>query len=161
MAMEREENRKVEFEIKAFLGVLTNRKDGWKKELNLVSWNGQNPPKFDIRDWSDDHTRMSRGITLFDNEMSKLTHLYTQFCNARVVSEGRNNRSAAAQAGLRAGSESNTTSETEGAYQEDAPLDSFAPVAENESDDVQTEEFAALSDAAQAGSESSAAEAPF
>lgn len=40
----------------------------WTKELNVVSWNGR-LPKYDIRKWSLDHTRMSKGITLNQEEM--------------------------------------------------------------------------------------------
>lgn len=47
MAQERNERSDVTFEIVSHLGVLTEKKDGWTKELNLVSWNGGNPPKFD------------------------------------------------------------------------------------------------------------------
>ena len=104
MATERRDD-KIVFEIRAHLGEISSKKDGWKKELNLVSWNGQEPPKFDIREWSLDHTKMSRGITLFDNEMRKLTQYYNQFCNARTVSESKNSTNAAAKAGLKAGEE--------------------------------------------------------
>ena len=104
MATERRDD-KIVFEIRAYLGEISSKKDGWKKELNLVSWNGQEPPKFDIREWSMDHTKMSRGITLFDNEMRKLTQYYNQFCNARTVSESKNSTNAAAKAGLKAGEE--------------------------------------------------------
>ena len=48
---------------------------------------------------------MSRGITLFDNEMRKITQFYNQFCNARIISESKNSSNAAAKAGLRAGEE--------------------------------------------------------
>ena len=48
MAMERRDD-KVVFEIRAHLGEIAKKKDGWKKELNLVCWNGQETPKFDIR----------------------------------------------------------------------------------------------------------------
>lgn len=105
MAMERNSDRDFVFEIKAHLGVISTRKEGWKKELNLVSWNGQNPPKFDIRDWSEDHTKMGKGITLFDNELRTVVKYYNEFCNARVVSENSDSRNAAARAGLKAGEE--------------------------------------------------------
>ena len=98
-------NGKIVFQIRAHLGEISNRKEGWKKELNLVSWNGQEPPKFDIRDWSEDHTKMGRGITLYDDEMRRVTQYYTQFCNAKIISESKNSRNAAAQAGLKAGEE--------------------------------------------------------
>lgn len=35
----------------------------WRKELNVVAWNGR-PPKVDIRDWTADHKTMSKGITM-------------------------------------------------------------------------------------------------
>ena len=36
---------------------------GWRKELNLVSWNGATP-KYDIREWAPGHEKMGKGITL-------------------------------------------------------------------------------------------------
>lgn len=105
MAMERTHNDTISFEIAEHLAVISKKENGWTKELNLVSWNGQQPPKFDIREWSQDHTKMSRGITLFDSEMRKVSQAYLSFCNARKVSEGRNSRNAAAEAGMRAGEE--------------------------------------------------------
>ncbi|MBQ3282171.1 MAG: hypothetical protein IJH41_07190 [Eubacterium sp.] len=103
--MEKNHNDPITFEISEHLAVIAVKDGGWSKELNLVSWNGQQPPKFDIREWSPDHTKMSKGITLFDYEMRKVFAAYTKFCNARTVSEGRHNRNAAAEAGLRAGQE--------------------------------------------------------
>jgi len=40
---------------------------GYTKELNLVSWNGREP-KYDIRCWTSDHERMSKGVTLSEEE---------------------------------------------------------------------------------------------
>lgn len=134
MAMERRDDNFV-FEIKAHLGVISTRKDGWKRELNLVSWNGQNPPKFDIRDWSDDHTKMSKGITLYNSEMHRIMQFYSQFCNARVISESRNSRNAAAQAGLRAGEEASEMSR-ENQEQEAGAAKPSSDVTETASGDV-------------------------
>lgn len=61
----------ITFEIQEHFGVLESFPTGWNKEINLVSWNG-NPAKFDIRDWSADHTHMSKGITLSRKQMSIL-----------------------------------------------------------------------------------------
>ena len=105
MAQERTENRQVTFTIAAHLGVLARKKDGWNKELNLVSWNGANPPKFDIRDWSEDHRKMTKGITLYSQEMGRLCQYYQDFCNAKTVAESRFKSGAAAEAGIRAGRE--------------------------------------------------------
>lgn len=64
----------VTFEIKKHIGVITEHATGWRKELNLVSWNG-NAPKYDIRDWSPDHEQMGRGITLYEAEMKRVVEL--------------------------------------------------------------------------------------
>lgn len=39
----------IKFEIKETLGVLSQSSKGWKKELNLISWNGREA-KYDIRE---------------------------------------------------------------------------------------------------------------
>lgn len=64
----------VTFEIEKEIGVIAEHVTGWRKELNLVSWNG-NSAKFDIRDWSPDHAQMGRGITLSKEEFRKLMSL--------------------------------------------------------------------------------------
>lgn len=65
----------IKFEITKELGVISENAKGWTKELNLVSWN-DNEPKFDIREWSPDHTRMSKGITLTEEELQTLVELF-------------------------------------------------------------------------------------
>lgn len=61
------------FEITQALGVLS-QSSLWNTELNLVSWNDR-PPKYDIRGWSSDHTRMKKGVTLTKEEMAALKAL--------------------------------------------------------------------------------------
>lgn len=39
------------------IGVLSESPKGWRKELNLVSWNGATP-KYDIREWALGHEKM-------------------------------------------------------------------------------------------------------
>lgn len=56
-----------EFEIEKEIAVLSEASNGWQKELNLVSWNGREA-KYDIRDWSPDHSKMSKGVTLTNQE---------------------------------------------------------------------------------------------
>lgn len=62
------------FEITKELGVLSESKSGWKRELNLVSWNGA-ASKFDIRDWSPGHEKMGKGISLSADEITALKKL--------------------------------------------------------------------------------------
>ena len=45
------------FEIVEHLLTLSESDKGWTKELNRVSFNGAEP-KFDIRSWSPDHSKM-------------------------------------------------------------------------------------------------------
>ena len=65
----------IKFEIVKELGVIAESTRGWTKELNLVSWN-DTPPQFDIRDWSPDHSRMSKGISSSEEGMQKLVELF-------------------------------------------------------------------------------------
>ncbi len=64
----------IKFEIIKTIGVLSSNEKGWSKELNLVSWN-ERPAKFDLREWSPDHTVMSKGITLSAEELKALKEL--------------------------------------------------------------------------------------
>lgn len=59
------------FEIEEHIGVLSEKPNGWKKELNKVSWNDREA-KYDIRDWSPDYEKMSKGITLSKDEAALL-----------------------------------------------------------------------------------------
>lgn len=61
----------IKYEITEKLGILSESKRGWTKEINLVSWNDY-PAKFDIREWDPDHEKMSKGITLKKDEIIKL-----------------------------------------------------------------------------------------
>ena len=59
------------YEIVEHIAVLSTSKTGWTKELNLISWNGRSP-KYDIREWSPDHTKMGKGCTLTIDEVAAL-----------------------------------------------------------------------------------------
>lgn len=61
----------IKYEIKENLGVISESSKGWKKELNLISWNGATP-KYDIRDWAPEHEKMGKGITLTKEEVNQL-----------------------------------------------------------------------------------------
>lgn len=61
----------LKFEITERIGVLSENAKGWTKELNKVSWN-EKEPKYDLREWNPDHSRMGKGITLTDEEVETL-----------------------------------------------------------------------------------------
>lgn len=64
----------ITFEIQQNIGELSTAKSGWIKELNLISWNN-GEPKFDIREWSPDHTKMGKGVTFTREEIFQLREL--------------------------------------------------------------------------------------
>lgn len=61
----------IKFEIVEQIAILSETSKGWKKELNLISWNDRES-KYDIRDWSPNHEKMGKGITLSKEEFDKL-----------------------------------------------------------------------------------------
>lgn len=62
------------FEITKEIGVLSESAKGWRKELNLISWNDATP-KYDLRDWAPNHEKMGKGITISEEEIQKLKEL--------------------------------------------------------------------------------------
>ena len=64
---------KASYEIKENILSLPkkNETDVYHTELNVVSWFGKEP-KLDIRGWSDDHEKMTKGISLTEDEFIKI-----------------------------------------------------------------------------------------
>ena len=76
----------VEYTIHEHIAVLERyegREVPWTKEINVVSWNG-GEPKIDIRDWSESHERMSRGITLTEEQTMEMTKALVRRYRARA-----------------------------------------------------------------------------
>ena len=61
----------ITYTLTQHIAVLSTGKSGWTKEINLVSWNG-GEPRYDIRDWSPDHSRMGKGVTFSVEEIVAL-----------------------------------------------------------------------------------------
>ena len=74
---EEENMTEFKYEITEELGVLSESNNGWKKEFNKISWNERNP-KYDIRDWANEHERMGKGVTLTEDELRELYQLISQ-----------------------------------------------------------------------------------
>ena len=66
--------KELKHEIINQLGVISTSASGWNTELNRVSWNGAEP-KYDLRSWSPDHSKMGKGLTLSESEMTALADL--------------------------------------------------------------------------------------
>jgi len=67
----------IKFQVVEELGVIGEGSKGWKKELNLVSWNDRKA-KADIRDWDETHTKMGKGITLSKADLIALKKLLNE-----------------------------------------------------------------------------------
>ena len=80
-------SNEISFEIVKRIGIIERRPSGWNKEVNLVSWNG-GPAKYDIREWSDNHEHMSRGITLTEQELARvMNHVLEKTPEMRRIME--------------------------------------------------------------------------
>lgn len=64
----------IKYDIIKEIGVLSENAKGWRKELNLISWNG-GAAKYDIRDWAPDNEKMGKGTTLTEEEMENLKEI--------------------------------------------------------------------------------------
>jgi len=67
----------IKYDIVKKIGVLSETEKGWKKEINLISWNDK-PAKYDIRDWSPDGERMGKGLTFTAEELAKLKEILNE-----------------------------------------------------------------------------------
>ena len=63
--------RDIQSEIIHEIAVLGESSSGYKKEINLISWNGAKP-KYDIRSWSPGREKCGKGITLTEEEAKML-----------------------------------------------------------------------------------------
>ena len=59
------------YEVTERIAVLSTNARGWERQLNMVSWNGREP-KYDIRDWAPDGSKMGKGISLTEDELKTL-----------------------------------------------------------------------------------------
>ena len=64
----------IKYEITEHLGVISETSRGWTTEVNMISLNGREP-KVDVRDWSPDHSKMSKGLTFTKEELVELTKI--------------------------------------------------------------------------------------
>ena len=62
------------YEITERIAVLSQNRNGWERQLNMVSWNDR-VPKYDIRDWSPDGSKMGKGISLSHDEIAILKNI--------------------------------------------------------------------------------------
>ena len=64
----------LKYDIVKELGDLSESPTGWRKKINLISWNDREP-KYDIRDWAPERSKMGKGVTLTPDEVILLRDL--------------------------------------------------------------------------------------
>ena len=67
-------SQELKYEIINEIGIISTSTGGWNLELNRVSWNGKEP-KYDLRSWSPDHSKMGKGVTLSEEDIISLSAL--------------------------------------------------------------------------------------
>ena len=63
--------KEIQYEIVKEVAVLSASGSGYTKEINFISWNG-NEPKYDIRSFSPNRKKCGKGITLTADEAAAL-----------------------------------------------------------------------------------------
>ncbi|MBR5139585.1 MAG: hypothetical protein IKV16_00895 [Clostridia bacterium] len=61
----------IKYELIESIGIVSEGKNGWNKELNLIKWN-EREAVYDIRTWSPDREKMGKGITITVEEAKVL-----------------------------------------------------------------------------------------
>ena len=74
--------KEIQYEIVKKIAVLSMSDSGYAKEINLISWNG-NEPKYDIRSFSPNHEKCGKGITLTADEAAALLKALQKELNSR------------------------------------------------------------------------------
>ena len=63
------------YEIKEKIAVLSDN-GAWETQVNLISWNHAKP-KYDIRKWNVETGKMSKGVSLTEEEWNALGELFS------------------------------------------------------------------------------------
>ena len=71
---------KITYDVVRNIGVIADN-GAWETQVNMISWN-HGAPKVDIRKWNVENDRMSKGISLTENEARELVRVLTKYFNA-------------------------------------------------------------------------------
>ena len=64
------------------IALISGLETGFRKELNIVSWNGRDP-KYDLRSWSPEGMAL-KGLTLTEDEAKELQKALNDLFNEQV-----------------------------------------------------------------------------
>ncbi|MBP3392346.1 MAG: hypothetical protein J6L76_06125 [Clostridia bacterium] len=83
--MNRDSRKPIQCTLKHHLGTLRESDKGWRREVNIVSWEGA-ASRLDIRDWSKNKDRSSKGVTFTRKEVERLRDMLT-LLNTSVIED--------------------------------------------------------------------------
>ena len=83
--MNREPRKAIQCTLKHHLGTLRENEKGWSREVNVVSWEGA-ASRLDIRDWSKNKDRSSKGVTFTRAEVERLRDMLA-ILNTSVIED--------------------------------------------------------------------------
>ena len=83
--MNREPRKAIQCTLKHHLGTLRESEKGWSREVNVVSWEGA-ASRLDIRDWSKNKDRSSKGVTFTRAEVERLRDMLA-ILNTSVIED--------------------------------------------------------------------------
>ncbi len=83
--MNRDSRKAIQCTVKHHLGTLRENEKGWSREVNVVSWEGA-ASRLDIRDWSKNKDRSSKGVTFTRAEVEHLRDMLAIF-NTSVIED--------------------------------------------------------------------------
>ena len=76
--------KEIECEIVEHIATIEEFSSGWTMEFNIVKWN-KNPAKFDIRNWSPDHSKSSTGVALIESDLEAILKSFKDWKNKQEV----------------------------------------------------------------------------
>lgn len=110
--MSRETRKAIQCTLKHHLGTLRENEKGWSREVNVVSWEGA-ASRLDIRDWSKNKDRSSKGVTFTRAEVERLRDMLAILNTSVIEDSGIPTRMQDVQVAYEKEAESQETQEQE------------------------------------------------
>lgn len=83
--MAKEQRRAIQCTLQHHLGKLRESEKGWCREVNVISWEGA-ASRLDIRDWSRNKERSSKGLTFTRAEVEQLREILS-ILNTSIIED--------------------------------------------------------------------------
>ena len=68
-------NEEIKYTIHEHIGTVYCKPNGWRMELNIVSWADDGAKLYDLRRWNSNHTKYSRGARFSESDLKPLMEI--------------------------------------------------------------------------------------